>query len=195
MKITFDSPVILIFSFLCTGIYLLCSASPKLHGLFILQPEWDASSASWYFRLFSHSMGHKDLGHLMSNLPLLLLLGPIVEGRYGAKKLILMIITTAVVTAILQITFFNHGLLGASGIVFMLILLVSAQNIKNKQLPLTFILVVIIYIGYEVMGSFSDDNISHFAHIMGGIVGTIFAFLLSGKSDGSSSSVTKQTIV
>ena len=195
MKITFDSPVILTFSFLCAGIYLLCSISPGLGSLFVLQPEWDLGSASWYFRLFSHGMGHQDTAHLMGNLSLILLLGPIIEKRYGAKKLILMMFTTLVVTAILHISFFNHGLLGASGIVFMLILLVSAQNIRARQLPLTFILVVIIFIGNEIMASFTQDNISHFAHIIGGVIGTIFAYLLSGKSGGSSALTTNETIV
>jgi GlpG protein len=71
--------------------------------------------------------------------------------------------------------------LGASGIVFMLILLVSARNLKEKELPLSFILVVIVFIGYEIMTSFNDDGVSHFAHIIGGAVGTIFAYLLSRK--------------
>lgn len=195
MKITFDSPVILTFSFLCAGIYLLCSLSPGVASLFVLFPEWNLGSGSWYFRLFSHGMGHQDSTHLMGNLSLILLLGPIVERRYGAKKLILMIFTTLVVTALLHISFFSHGLLGASGIVFMMILLVSAQNIKAKQLPLTFILVVIIFIGNELVASLSKDGISHFAHIIGGVIGTIFAYLLSGKSGSSSNSITNETIV
>ena len=181
MRITFDSPVILSFSFLCAGIYLLSSISPLLGDAFVLYPVWDFDDPLWYFRLFSHAMGHANKGHLMANLPMLLLLGPIVEARYGGRQLILMMLTTAIVTSILHLLFFDHGLLGASGIVFMLILLVSARNLKEKELPLSFILVVIVFIGYEIMTSFIDDGVSHFAHIIGGAVGTIFAYLLSRK--------------
>jgi membrane associated rhomboid family serine protease len=195
MRITFDSPVILTFSFLCAGVYLLSYASPQLGGLFVLKPEWEWDSFSWYFRLFSHGFGHANIGHIMANLSFILLIGPIVERRYGTKKLMLMMLTVLVVTSLLHITFFNYGLLGASGIVFMLILLVSAHNVKSRQLPLTFILVVIIFIGAEIMRSFEEDNISHFAHIIGGVIGTIFAFLLKEKKGGSSNTLTKETKV
>ena len=87
-----------------------------------------------------------------------------------------MITTTAVVTALLHTFFFTGGLLGASGIVFMLILLGSFANIKQGHIPLTFILIVILYLGKEFIYSFSYDNISQFAHIIGGIVGSGFGF-------------------
>ena len=103
------------------------------------------------------------------------------EDKYGSVNLIVMILTTALVTGIIQIMFFDVGLLGASGVVFMLILLVSLVNFRNKEIPLTFVLVVIIYIGKEIMGTFEDDNISHSTHIIGGIVGATFGFVLAGK--------------
>ena len=92
-----------------------------------------------------------------------------------------MMLTTALLTAILHLMLFDSGLLGASGIVFMLIILTSMVNIKNKEIPITFILIVIIYIGKEVLGSFNTDNISHSSHIIGGVVGAIFGFALAGK--------------
>lgn len=152
-----------------------------LQELFVLIPEWNFTQATWYVRLFSHTMGHASTEHLMGNLAFILLIGPIVEEKYGAKNLIIMMITTALVTSILHLLFFNHGLLGASGIVFMLILIVSLVNFKSKEIPLTFILVVLIFIGKEILGSFENDGISHFAHIIGGIVGAVFGFTLAGK--------------
>lgn len=180
MKLTFNSPVVLIFSFVCAGVYLLTSANIGTN-LFVLYPQWDMSNPTWYFRIFSHSVGHASMEHLMGNMALFLLLGPIVEEKYGGKNLLIMIITTAVVTGLIQIMFFDVGLLGASGIVFMLILLVSLVNFKNREIPLTFILIVIIYIGKEIMGTFSEDNVSHSTHIIGGIVGAAFGFALAGK--------------
>jgi len=94
-----------------------------------------------------------------------------------------MIIITALVTGLLNISFFDTGLLGASGIVFMLILLVSFTNVKGGQIPLTFILVAILFVGKEVMHSLSADQVSQFAHIIGGVCGSIFGFLGKKKND------------
>ena len=182
MKITFNAPVILTFSLISAGVLFLTNFLGIFTTGFVLLPEWDFSNFSWYFRLMSHTVGHADSEHLMGNLAFILLLGPIVEEKYGAKKLIMMILATGIITALLHLTFFSHGLLGASGIVFMLILLVSLVNFKNKEIPLTFILIVIIYIGKEVIGSFNADNVSHFAHIIGGIIGACFGFMLGGKN-------------
>ena len=181
MKLTFNAPVILTFSAICAGVYLLSYLNADMN-LFVLFPNWDMQNPAWYFRIFSHSAGHASMEHLMGNLAFILLLGPIVEEKYGSKNLLLMIFTTAVLTGLIHITFFNVGLLGASGVVFMLILLVSLVNFKNKEIPLTFVLIVVVYIGKEIMGTFSDDQVAHSTHIMGGIIGAIFGFKLSGNS-------------
>jgi GlpG protein len=131
----------------------------------------------WYFRLFSNTLGHADGNHLMNNLAFILLLGPIVEEKYGGKNMLIMLLTTAFVSSIIHIIFSNAGLLGASGIVFMLILISSLVNFKSGEIPLTFILVVVIYIGKELIGIFQDDNVSHTTHIIGGIIGAIFGFM------------------
>ena len=115
----------------------------------------------------------------MGNLAFILLLGPIVESTYGSKHLIIMILTTALLTGIIHISFSNAGLLGASGVVFMLILLVSLINLKNREIPLTFILILIVYMGKEILGTFSDDNVAHSTHIVGGLVGAFFGFYLN----------------
>lgn len=180
MKLTFNSPVVLIFSFACAVVFILGYAGIG-KDLFVVVPEWNMGSLTWYFRLFSHAVGHASMEHLMGNMALFLLLGPIVEEKYGSRSLLIMIVSTALVTGLIQVIFFNVGLLGASGVVFMLILLVSLVNFKNKEIPLTFVLIVIIYIGKEIMGTFEDDNISHSTHIIGGIIGAAFGFALAGK--------------
>jgi membrane associated rhomboid family serine protease len=113
----------------------------------------------------------------MGNMTFILLLGPIVEERYGSKKTLGMILITALVTALMNLFFFNTGLIGASGIVFMLIVLVSFTNVKSGQIPVTFILVAVLFVGKELLNSMWADNVSQFAHIMGGACGGIFGFL------------------
>jgi len=181
MKITFNSPLILFFSFICLVIYILTGYFGWFQSLFILSPNFNSSNFLDYFRLFTHTLGHDSIDHLIGNLSFILLIGPVIEKQYGAKLLLIMMLTTGLLTAILHLLIFDSGLLGASGIVFMLIILTSMVNIKNKEIPITFILIVIIFIGKELIGSFNNDNISHTSHIIGGVVGAIFGFMLAGK--------------
>jgi membrane associated rhomboid family serine protease len=181
MKITFNSPLILSFSFICIVIYILTGYLGLFQSSFILNPNFNSSSFLDYFRLFSHTLGHDSIDHLIGNLSFILLIGPVIEKQYGARLLFIMMLTTGLLTALLHILFFDSGLLGASGIVFMLIILTSMINIKNKEIPITFILIVIIFIGKEIIGSFNVDNISHTSHIIGGVVGAVFGFGLAGK--------------
>jgi len=184
MSIKYNSPVILTFALLCTAILFLDKfLAGTLMGIFSVGTSVDVSDPLSIFSLFSHVLGHSGLDHLLGNMTFILLLGPIVEEKYGSKFTLFMIIITALVTGLLNISFFDTGLLGASGIVFMLILLVSFTNVKGGQIPLTFILVAILFVGKEVMHSLSADQVSQFAHIIGGVCGSIFGFLGKKKND------------
>jgi len=92
-----------------------------------------------------------------------------------------MILITAIITGLLNLAFYNTGLIGASGIAFMLIILSSITNYKNGDIPITFILVMVLYLGKEFMNSTETDNISQFAHIIGGILGSVFGFVINKK--------------
>ncbi|QQS29433.1 MAG: rhomboid family intramembrane serine protease [Sphingobacteriales bacterium] len=184
MKITYNSPVVLSFTLICTIIMSLDSFSFEglTRGLFTVYPDMDIADPLTYFRLASHSIGHADWGHLVSNLTLILLLGPMLEEKYGSKMLMIMMLITTLITGILSAAVFSSGLLGASGIVFMFILLSSLTNFKSGHIPLTFLLVMILFLGNEVISSFQEDNIAQFAHIIGGVCGGIFGYRF-GKSE------------
>ena len=77
--------------------------------------------------------------------------------------------------------FFNDSIIGASGIVFMFIVLSSIVNVKQKEIPLTFIFIVLIYIGGELFNGLGNDNISQFGHIFGGLCGGGLGFLFNKK--------------
>lgn len=49
-----------------------------------------------------------------------------------------MILVTALITGILNIIFIDTGLIGASGIVFILLLLVCFTNVNSEEIPITF---------------------------------------------------------
>ena len=73
--------------------------------------------------------------------------------------------------------FSKNRCLGASGIVFMLIVLSSFTNIQAGKIPITLILIFIFYIVNEFMdGLLKKDNVSQMGHIIGAICGCFFGF-------------------
>jgi GlpG protein len=112
---------------------------------------------------------------------LFLVVGPMLEEKYGSGRLLMVILVTAVATGVVNyILFPNVQMLGASGVVFAFILLSSITSLKDGSIPLTFILVAVMYIGQQVyQGIFIQDNIANLAHIIGGAVGAIFGFAMN----------------
>ena len=141
-----------------------------------------------YLRLFTHVLIHADTAHYAGNFMMILAIGPMVEEKYGSKRLCLMIAKTALITGLGTVLFFpGTAVVGASGIVFMLILLASFTNIRQGKLPLTVLLVAVLYLGNEILaGLFTVDNISRLSHIVGGLCGAGFgAVFHAGKFAGT----------
>jgi len=67
----------------------------------------------------------------------------------------------------------------------MMILLSSFTNFSKGEIPLTFILVLILYMGVQILESLRADNISQFAHIVGGLCGSFFGFVRLNKNSKS----------
>ena len=128
-----------------------------------------------YVRVFSHVLVHADTAHYVGNFMMMLAIGPMVEEKYGSRNLCWFVVITALITGLVNVLFFpGKAVVGASGLVFMLILLASFTNIRQGSLPITVPLVAILYIGNEVMlGLFTDSNISRISHIVGGLCGAI----------------------
>ena len=182
MRLHYNAPVVLTFTLICTAVRLLADVTHNaILPFFTLYPYGDPFTLMYYARYFTHVIGHIDWTHLLGNMSFILLLGPMLEEKYGARRMLLMIIVTTLATGFLNNLLFNSSLMGASGIVFMFIILSSFANVKEGDLPLTFILVVILFIGNEIYSSFKDDTISQFAHILGGICGSLFGFGIKGK--------------
>ncbi len=180
MKIKYNSPVILTYTIISIAVLIL-SFSNSIAGFFSSPARLSFASPLFYFRLFSYVVGHADLSHLMGNLMIILLIGPLLEEKYGAVKLIEMFFVTAVITALLNAAIFSNSLIGGSGLAFMLILLGSFSNIKTREIPLTFILITLLFIGNEVLASMKVDRISQFSHLAGGFIGAFYGFLRTGR--------------
>ena len=104
--------------------------------------------------------------------------------KYGHKVIIEVIVVTAIITGLVNYIFFwKVALCGASGVVFAFILLASFTGFNEGEIPLTFILVALIFIGQQVYeGITVHDDISNMAHIVGGLVGGIMGYTLNKKA-------------
>jgi rhomboid protease GluP len=189
MKIKYNAPTTLTFA-LIAAIVLAVSAFVKIGGMSLTEAwfsvpgrgGFDFMNPLQYLRLFTHVLGHQNWAHLFGNLSLLLLLGPILEENYGSVSMLLMMAVTALVTGFINALIFPSGLMGASGIVFMMILLSSFTNFNKGEIPITFILVMVLYLGQEVWNAVTQkDQISQFAHIIGGFCGSLFGFFRPAK--------------
>lgn len=180
-KIDYNAPVVLSFALLSFCVLLLGELTDGTSTLkYFCVYRSSLANPLTYVRLFSHVLGHANLQHYASNILLLLILGPMLEEKYGSKILLEMIVVTAFITGIINTIFFTSGLLGASGIVFMMIILSSMVSLKEGKIPLTLIIVVIIYLGQELStGLTTKDNISQLTHIVGGVCGGVMGAMVS----------------
>ena len=180
-KFQYNSPVILSFfliSLLTLGLDWL-SNGWTTGALFSVYRSSFADPLT-YLRMVLHVLGHADWQHYIGNMLMLLVIGPPMEERYGGGALALSIAATALVSALAQwLLFPDTALLGASGIVFMLIVMASLSGMRRGELPLTLLLVLVLYLGQEVLaGLFTRDNISQLTHIIGGLMGAVLGFAL-----------------
>ena len=130
-----------------------------------------------YIRLFTHILGHSDWNHFYNNYLTILLLGPLIEEKYGSINVIIMILVTAFITGLIVHIKGNVRVQGASSIVFMFIVLSAFVNVIDNKIPLTFILIILFYVVNEIIDLGKDDNIAHYGHITGAICGAIFGFI------------------
>lgn len=181
-KIQYNAPVVLTFTFLSLAALLLDFATQgKSTQLLFCVYRSSPRDPLTYVRLLGHVLGHASVSHYMSNMMLFLLLGPMIEEKYGSGRMLGMILVTALVTGLVNIALFsNVALLGASGVVFMLIILSSMVRMEDGKIPLTMVLVVILYLGQEVYnGIAAQDSISQLSHVLGGVCGGAFGWLLN----------------
>lgn len=184
-KIAFNAPVVLIFLLICFIATLLgVLTDGYTTQLLFMTYHSSLTNPMTYVRFVTHVFGHSGWSHFLNNATYILLLGPMLEEKYGSKRLIIVMLVTAVATGLINYIFFpNVALCGASGIVFAMIMLSSFTSFNAGELPITAILVAVIYIGEQIYDGLTvSDNISNMAHIVGGIVGAVIGYILNRKA-------------
>jgi membrane associated rhomboid family serine protease len=189
LRVRYNAPVTLTLALLSTAVlgYDQIFGSTIVTAYFTAPPYLVGGALTWV-RLFTHVIGHASWAHLVSNFSFVLLIGPVLEEKYGSGIVLLMTIITAGVTGLLNGLLVHAGLLGASGIVFMLILLSSFTNIRAREIPLTFLLVVALYFVREFVAALTPDSVSQLTHIAGGLCGGLFGFLFARREPPATAS-------
>lgn len=184
-KITFTSPVVLSFAAACFVVMIINYITGGVSNqVAFMTYHSSLTSPMTYVRLFTHVLGHAGWEHFIGNMAYILLLGPMLEEKYGSTRVLQVIAITAAVTGVINYVFFwDVALCGASGVCFAFILLSSFTSFREGEIPLTVILVAIIFLGQQIYeGIVVQDDISNMAHVFGGIVGGIIGFSLNKKS-------------
>lgn len=180
-KFDYNAPVILTYFFICLIILMidkLCKG--KFSATFFTTYKNDSLlNPLTYFKLISHSLGHADWDHLYSNFIKILLIGPLIEEKYGSINLLIAMILTSLIIGIVNKILGKGGILGASGVAYMLILLSSFVNMENGKIPITLTLIILFFVVDEVIKLFrrKKDGVSHLGHITGAICGVVFGIL------------------
>jgi membrane associated rhomboid family serine protease len=190
-SVEIDAPFSLIFSFLCVlvqcfSFVLGTSFAPTYFGVPSLS-SFNMLSIFSYFRMVSQIFGHSNWQHLSGNITYILLIGPNCEREFGCYTICVIVLLTAISSSLSHIFFGprNSIQLGASGVVFMFILLNSLIETKSHRVPLTFICQVSIWCTKEVLDHLFDQDggISHLAHLTGALVGTLSGYYLQQQKE------------
>jgi rhomboid protease GluP len=177
----YNSPVMLTFALISLAVLIAGEISggwttAKLFSVY-RSPLTDLLT---YPRLILHVLGHNGYQHYIGNMLLLLVIGPALEEKYGSKHMIYAMLLTAFISGLVQwLLFPATALCGASGLVFMMIVLLSLSGMKNDTIPATLIFVIVFYLGKEIIdGLFSKDSISQLTHLIGGGCGAFIGLVL-----------------
>lgn len=139
------------------------------------------------YQIVTHMFLHGGFGHIFFNMFALFMFGRVLESVLGGKKFFILYFLSGLGAAALQLFIYYLQdapaiMIGASGAIFG-ILIAFAMMFPNVELMIIFIPIPIkakylvpIYAVFELffgIANFSGDNIAHFAHLGGAIVGFI----------------------
>ncbi len=181
LKFDYNSPVIISYLGLSLIAWLLNTITHgKSNRLLFTNYRSSPFNPFTYIRLFTHSIGHKDWDHLVSNFLYILLIGPMIEEKYGSINLLCILLLTSLIISIINLIFHNYCITGASGNVYMLIVLSSFSNLSEGKIPITLVLIFLFYITTEIKDTVLEGNkkVYHDGHLIGALCGLLFGFLL-----------------
>lgn len=190
INIDIDAPVTITFVIVSVLLFLIDSfiTKGKWTLAFMSSPTnagdlaFSFSKVSSYFRLLCYSFSAASWDILITNLLFILLLGPAMEERYGIVVIGIMMAVSTLFAGVLNSCFCAESMKGCTAIVFMMIFLNSFMSFSKKKIPLSFVLIFVLFIVREVFVKNPNGVVGIFIGIAGGLCGSLFAFLVSPKA-------------
>ncbi len=188
LKFSYDAPVTLSFVIVCVFFFLLNTFVIKngALGKILASPTTQAGALPFivkqplsYLRLLLYIFGSGEEVIYLTNLMIILMMGPAMEERYGSVIIGIMIFVSALFAGVLNACFCADSLVGAVPVVCMMIFLNAFMSFSKKTVPITF-LAVIVFFGFFSINS-GMSAIRLIICIAGGLCGSLFAFLTSPK--------------
>ena len=174
VRFQYNSPVALTFALLSFAALMLEKYLGGTNSLLFSVYHSSLSDLLTYPRFILHVLGHPDYRSFISNIMMILLLCPTLEQRYGSGNIFGGILVTALVSGLIHWLFFPGVLMGASAVVFMLIIMASLAGMRSGYIPITFILVLVLYISGEIVSGVPiGDNTALLTRIAGGTAGAV----------------------
>lgn len=187
--VVMDAPLVLGFCGVCFVIqWISTNIYPGLNSkYFSMLPLASSSMLSplFYLRLFSHCLGHASWTHLSGNLSIITIVGPTCEMAFGTWPLMVFMLLTAFSTGFVHYATILAGLqidravMGASGLLFMLLVLAPSRDHPEGKIRASFIFLMFFWVWKEFVGivGAANDGISHEAHAVGAVVGGLVGLL------------------
>ena len=134
-----------------------------------------------YPRAVLHVLGNTSLTACTANIIVLLVVGPAAEERFGSAKVLFAVLLTALAgAAIMWFLFPESTIMGASGLLFMMMVLASFASMRDGAIPITLILVLILFLGSEVVQAVTGTaGLQELTHIAGGVVVLLLGLVFS----------------
>jgi membrane associated rhomboid family serine protease len=139
------------------------------------------------YQLLSYIFLHSSVTHIVFNMIGLLVFGPNIENKFGTSKFIKIYLIMGLISGLASIIFINNPVVGASGVIWGIMMLFALFN-PNELLYIYFIIpvrakfIIGTFFNIEfclsIMGS--SDGIAHIAHVAGALTGALF-YLLNRK--------------
>lgn len=151
-RLVVNAPVLLFYVTLCVMLYPIVHYM-NLEDLLDVHSEWNANSIQCQTSVLTHILSHGSFEHVRDNLVPLLLVGPSVEHTIGSANMAWIIFLVAIVSGISHMVLVGSEgppLQGAGGIVLTCILLHSCESANRGQIPVSFLLTAILFLGDDV---------------------------------------------
>ncbi len=177
---SYNSVVIISYFLICLLVLIIDTISKGKLNNFLTTRRGSLLNPMTYIRLVTSGLCHKDWTHFRNNFVMILLVGPLLEEKYGSISMLEMIIITTIASSLVHLFIYENGAIGASDNVYMMVVLCSIVNISQGKIPVTLILIFLFYVADEIIKQIfkRNDNIAHDSHIVGAICGFIFGYFI-----------------